>query len=83
MSTWVAQSFKHPTLGFSSSHDLRALEWSPRVGLYSQRGVCLKFSLSFSLCPSPPAHAHTLSLSQKISRFISTKKKCSKPSGEK
>ena len=26
---WVAQLVKHPTLDFSSGHDLRVLRWSP------------------------------------------------------
>ena len=30
---WVAQSVKHFTLDFGSSHDLTALEMEPRVGL--------------------------------------------------
>ena len=31
--TWVAQSVKHLTLGFSSGHDLTVCEITPRVGL--------------------------------------------------
>ena len=27
--TWVVQSVKHPTLGFSSDHDLRVVRSSP------------------------------------------------------
>ena len=53
----VAQwSVKHPTLGFSSGHDLTVRGIEPRVGL---RSVSAGFSLSISLCPSLP-----LSLSQ-------------------
>ena len=29
---WVAHFVKHPTLGFSSSHDLRVLRWSLALG---------------------------------------------------
>lgn len=30
--TWVAQLVKHPTLGFGSVHDLRAVRLSPAMG---------------------------------------------------
>ena len=30
---WVAQSFKHPSFGFGSGHDLTVLEIEPHVGL--------------------------------------------------
>ena len=32
---WVAQSVKHLTLGFSSSHDLTVREFQPHVGLWT------------------------------------------------
>jgi len=58
--TWVIESVKHPTLGFSSghglmSHDLMGLEIEPCVRLHTQQGVCMKI---LSLCSSP----HSLSL---------------------
>ena len=31
--TWVAQSVKHPTLGFSSGHGLMVHEFKPHTGL--------------------------------------------------
>ena len=31
--TWVAQLVKHPTLGFSSGHDLMVCEFKPLNGL--------------------------------------------------
>ena len=33
----MAQSFKHPTLGFGSGHDLMVCGIEPRVGLYTDR----------------------------------------------
>jgi len=50
--TCVAQSVKHPTLGFGSGCDLRVVGSSgmePRIKLHTQQGV----QLSLSLCPSP------------------------------
>jgi len=44
---WVAQLVKHPTLDFSSGQDLRVMR------LQAWLGVCLRFSLSLSFCPSP------------------------------
>ena len=61
---WLAQSLKHPTLGFqlrswSQGHGIKS-----HVGLHAQIKVCLRFS-PFPSVPLP-AHAHvcTLSLSQ-------------------
>jgi len=48
----VAQSVKHPTLGFGSGHDLthdRGIE--PRVGLCAQRGSLLQILFALSLAP--------------------------------
>ena len=42
----MAQSVKHLTLDFGSSHDLRGHEIEPRVGLHSQQGLRI---LSFPL----------------------------------
>ena len=56
--TWVAQSVKCLTLGFSSGRDHGI---GPHTGLCTQPGVCLGFTLSF-LCSFP---APTLSLSNK------------------
>ena len=44
-------------------HDLAVCEFEPRVGLWvdgSKPGVCFRFCVSLSLCPSP---FHALSLS--------------------
>ena len=56
--TWVAQSVGHPTLDFSSGHDLGDHEIEPDIGLHAQKGVCLGI-LSLS-APSPYSHALTL-----------------------
>ena len=59
---WVAQSVEHPTSAqVMISRSVSSIE--PRIGLCadsSEPGVCFRFCVSFSLCPSP---AHTLSLS--------------------
>lgn len=51
--TWVVQSVKGTTLGFSSGSDLRVMSFSLELGsvLSAQRSVCLDFSLS--LFPPP------------------------------
>ena len=50
--TSVGQSVKHPTLGFSSCHDLGVMGPSPVSG--SMLGVEVPLdSLSFSFCLSP------------------------------
>ena len=61
--TWVAQSVKRPTLGFSSGHDLTVHEIEPRLGLCagSADPAWDSLSLSVSLCPFP---ACALSLSR-------------------
>ena len=57
---WVAQSVKHPTLGFSSGHDLTVCGFELHVGLCADRAESA--SAPLSLCPSP---SHTLSLKNK------------------
>ena len=61
--TWVAKSVKSLIFGFSSSHDLRVMRWSPVLGStltwillkpLSSRKKRKKKTLVFSLCPSPP-----------------------------
>ena len=59
----MAQSGKRPTLGFGSGHDLTVRGIEPRVGLHTEYGACLEFSLS-----APPLLTHTLSLSLKINK---------------
>ena len=54
---WVAQLIKCPTLDFSSGQDLRMVRSSPSASS-AQGGVCLRFSLSFSL--STLTHALSL-----------------------
>jgi len=58
--TWVAQSVKHPTLDFSSGHDLRVMRSSPA-------GACLRFSLS--LCCPPPTGLLKLSKKKNHTHF--------------
>ena len=58
---WVAQSVKPRTPDSGSGHDL----WiEPHIGLCAHWGVCLRFSLSPSVCPSS-AHILFLPLSLK------------------
>ena len=48
--TWVAQLAEHPTVGFGSGHDPRAVGWSPASG----STLSVEHSKnSLSLCPSP------------------------------
>ena len=58
----IAQLVKHLTLGFGSGRDLTVHEFE--LGLHANSAVCLVFSLSLSLCPSP-THALSLSPRQK------------------
>ena len=55
---WVAQSVKHPTLGFSLGHELTVCEFKPYLGLCADSAEpawdSLSFSLSLSLPPSLP-----------------------------
>ena len=48
---WVAYVVKHPSLDFSSGHDLRVVRSSPELGSTGHGGF-LRFSLSHSLHPS-------------------------------
>ena len=54
MGAWVAQSVKHPTLDFGSSHDLTIRKFKPRVGLYTDSVEPAWDSLSLSLSLSLP-----------------------------
>jgi len=57
----VAQSFKHPTLGFGSGHDLEAVRSSPAWGsALSVESAWDSLPLSLTL---PPAFMHTRFLS--------------------
>ena len=58
--TWVTQLVKHPTLGFSSGHDLKVMRSSPSLALLGMEPAC--DSLSASLL-----HSHTLSLPLSLS----------------
>ena len=50
----MAQSVKHPTLDFSSGHDLQVMGWGPTMGsMLSVEPVWDSVSLSLSV-PSPP-----------------------------
>ena len=60
--TWVAQSVEHPTLDFSSGHDLTVREFNPCVGLCTDSAEPSWDSLSPSLS-APPLLVHSLSLS--------------------
>ena len=46
---WVAQLVKRPALDFSSGHDLAVRGMESRVGLGTERGICMGSSLSLSL----------------------------------
>ena len=61
--TWVAQLVKHPTLGFSSSHNLTVHEFEPCMGLCAMTVQSLLGLLSSSLSTPFPL-MHILSLSQ-------------------
>ena len=67
---WVDQSVKHPTLDFSSGHDLTICKFEPRHQLCTDSMEPVWYFVSFSLCPSP---ACSLSLSKYIK--INSKKK--------
>ena len=68
--TWVVQSVKRPTLGFSSGHDLRVHYFEPRVGLCTDGTEPAWDSLSLSPSLSAPPHLMlSLSLSVSISLF--------------
>ena len=60
---WVAQSVKHPTLGFGSGLNLMAGGIKPRTGLCADSTDPASDSLSPSLFV-PPIFMHTLSLSK-------------------
>lgn len=51
----VAQLVKHLTLDFGSGHDLMGRGTELHVGLHTQCGVCLRFSLALSLSAPPPS----------------------------
>ena len=67
--TWVAQSFKHPTLDFSSGHDFEVHDIEPSVGLltYSTEPAWDSLSLPLSL-PLPCSYARVFPLSLKINK---------------
>ena len=52
--TWVAQSVKHPTLGFSSGHDLTVSGLEPHAGLCAASAELARDSLSPSFSAPPP-----------------------------
>ena len=58
----MAQSVEHPTLGFSSGHDLTVREFEPCVRLHDKiEKLAWRFSLSLLLSGPPPL---TLSIKQ-------------------
>ena len=59
--TWVAQSVKRPTLGFSSGLDLTVCKIEPHTGLYADSTESAWDSLSLPL-PLPLLRACALSL---------------------
>ena len=61
--TWVAQSVKRPTIGFSSGHDLTFLEFEPHIGLHADSAESAWDSLSVSLS-APPLLSLSVSLSK-------------------
>ena len=60
--TWVAQSIKCLTLGFSSGHDLTVHKIEPHIGLCTVSMEPAWDSLSLFLFASPHSRAHTPSL---------------------
>ena len=68
----MAQSVKHPTLGFSSGHDLAVHGFEPHVGLCADGAEPAWDSLSLSLSLSLSAHP---SLVLSLSKLINLKKK--------
>ena len=54
----MVQSVGCPALDFGSGHDLLVRETEPCIGLFTEHGSCLGFSLSLSLCPSPAYALH-------------------------
>ena len=66
---WVAQSVKHPTLDFSSGHDLTVQELQPHIGLCADSAQSLLGVLSLHLSvPLPRLHVCALSVSLKINK---------------
>ena len=62
----VAQSVKHPTVGFHSGHDLRIMGLSPALGLHSAQSLLEILSHSpFPSASVPLLLTCTLSLSNK------------------
>ena len=64
----MAQSVKHPTLGFDSGHDLRVVRLSPMSSFAS--GSALRRSLIdifFLLLPPPLPHLCILTLARSLS----------------
>ena len=64
----MAQSGRHPTLGFGSVHDLTVREFEPLVGLCADGVEPAWDSLSLSPCLSPILSLF-LSLSLKINKL--------------
>ena len=65
--TSVAQSVEHPTLSFSSGHDVAICEFKPRFGFCTDSAQPALDSLS-----APPLLTRSLSLSQ--NKYINCKK---------
>ena len=75
---WVAQSVKHPILGFGSGHDLKVHEFKPHVGLCTD-SVEPAWDLSLPLfLPLPPP---TFSLSENKLKKKENTPSCSQTSG--
>ena len=55
----MAQLVKHPTLDFSSAHDLMGCEFEPHVGLCADSGELPWDSLPTNLY-APPLHTRSL-----------------------
>ena len=67
----MAQSVKHPTLDFASSHDLMVHEFEPYVELCAVSSLSAWDSPSLSLSvflPLPHLHSLSLSVSLKINK---------------
>ena len=72
---WVAQLVEHPTLDFSSGHDLTVCGIQPCVRLCWPSRACLRYSLSLSLYSSPHSCVCMRTLSLSLSKINRLKKK--------
>ena len=65
---WIAQLVRHPTIDFSSGHELTVREFQPHVGLCADSVESAWDSLS--LCPSPSFSLKINKLYQKNHNYL-------------